>query len=65
MKRQRDHLGEVTHGRFAAIALPVRVRGEARRGVEGKMLADRREVLRIKQMLKWQDRLEAQDGVGE
>ncbi len=36
---QAEHLAEVRHRRFAAIALPVGVGGETDRGVERKMLA--------------------------
>jgi hypothetical protein len=32
---QAEHLGQVAHRRFAAVALPVGVGGEAHRGVEG------------------------------
>ena len=34
LHRERDHLGEVAHRRFAGVVLPVRVRHEAHRGVE-------------------------------
>ena len=38
VKRQPDHLGEVRHGRFAAVALPVGVGGETDGGVKRQML---------------------------
>ncbi len=34
---QRDHLDEITQGRFAAISLPVRICHEADGGIEGKI----------------------------
>ena len=42
-----EHLREVAHRRLAAVALPVRVRGEADGGVERRVGADRAEALRI------------------
>ena len=37
MDHQRHHLGEIGHGGFAGVALPVGVGGEARGGVEGQV----------------------------
>ena len=38
LEGQREHLGEVGHGRLAAVGLPVRVGGEAGGGVERDVL---------------------------
>ena len=40
LHRQAEHLGQVAHRRFAAIALPVGVGDEADGGVEGRIRAD-------------------------
>ena len=42
-----EHLRQIAHRRLAAVALPVRVRGEADRGVHRRIGADRAEALRI------------------
>ena len=47
MKCQPDHLREIGHGGFAAVALPVGVGGETGRGVEGKIGLTPAESLRI------------------
>ena len=62
VKRQPDHLREVRHRAFAAVALPVGVGGETDRGVEREMLAQRPELLRIErqQMLQAQNRVSEQ-----
>ncbi len=44
---EREHLREVAHRRLAAVALPVGVGGEARRGVERGIRADGGQRLRI------------------
>jgi hypothetical protein len=44
---QREHLREIAHGRLAAVALPVGVRREAHRGVEGGVRRDRAEPGRV------------------
>ena len=44
---QPQHLGQVAHRRLAAVALPVRVRGEAHGRVERRVGRDRPEVLRV------------------
>ena len=49
LHRERGHLHEIAHGRFAGVGLPVRVRDEAGGRVEGQVRADvaGAEVLRI------------------
>ena len=74
LHRQAQHLGQVAHGRFAAIALPVGVGDEADGGVEGRIRADVGHRLRIErqpelQPLQGIDRqhtedVEQQDGQG-
>jgi hypothetical protein len=44
---EAQHLGEIAHGALAAVALPVRVGGEAHRGVERRVRRHRRQPLRI------------------
>ena len=56
-----DHLREIGHGGFAAVALPVGVGGEAHGGVERQVRAQRAEALRIER----QQMLQPQDRVGE
>ncbi len=58
---QRDHLREIRHRGFAAVALPVGVGGEADGGVERQMLRQRAELLRIER----QKLLQPQNRVGE
>ena len=58
---QRDHLRQVGHGAFTAVALPVGVRGETGRSVESEMLAQRGELLRIQRQVS----LQPQDEVSE
>ena len=38
------HLRQIAHRRFAAVGLPVRIGGEARRSAEGEIGGDRTEV---------------------
>jgi hypothetical protein len=57
--RQAEHLDQVAHRRFAAIALPVGVGDEAHRRVEGRIGADVGHVLRI----QWQPQLQALQGI--
>ncbi len=59
VNRQRHHLGEIRHGGFAAVALPVGVGGEADRRIERQVGAQRPKRLRVqrKQMLQAQDRV--------
>ena len=45
VKGQRDHLREIRHGGFAAVALPIGVGGETDRGVESEIVAHRCRVL--------------------
>ena len=45
VKRQPDHLREIRHRGFAAVALPVGVGGETDGGVERQMRAQRGRVL--------------------
>ena len=59
--RQRDHLREIRHRGFAAVALPVGVRREADGGVERQMRRQRAEILRIER----QKILQPQNRVGE
>ncbi len=61
MDGQRDHLREIGHGGFTAVALPVGVGGETDGGVEREMRGERAKPLRIER----QNILQAQDGVGE
>ena len=61
MNGQGDHLRQIAHGRFAAVTLPVGIGGEAGGGIEGEMLGESRELLRIER----QHRLQPEDGVGE
>ena len=56
-----DHLGEVRHRRLPAVALPVRVRRETDRRVEGEVLAHGTEALRVER----QHLLQAQESIGE
>ena len=56
-----DHLGEVRHRRLPPVALPVRVRRETDRRVEGEVLAHGTEALRVER----QQVLQAQEGIGE
>jgi len=58
---QRRHLGEVAHRRFGDVALPVRVGGEADRGVEGQVRWHGIEPLGI----EGQHVLQALDAVGD
>jgi hypothetical protein len=58
---ERDHLGEVAHGRLTAVALPVRVGHEADRGIEGEVRRDGRQVLGIER----QAVLESEQRVGQ
>ena len=51
---QRQHLRQVAHRRFAAVALPVGVGGEADRGIERGVRRDRSQSLRVER----QDALE-------
>ena len=44
---EAEHLRQVAQRRFAAVALPVRVRREARRGIERRVGRDGRQALRI------------------
>ncbi len=44
---QPQHLRQVAHRRFAAVALPIRVGGEAGRRVEGQIRAVRGKTLRV------------------
>ncbi len=44
---QRQHLGEIAHGRLAAVALPVGVGGKADGRVPGRVGGDRAEALRV------------------
>ncbi len=60
MAGQRDHLREIRHGRLAAVALPVGVGGEAGRGVEGEVVGQTREFLRVERKRS----LQPQQGVG-
>ena len=50
---QRNHLREIRHRGFAAVALPIRVRGEADGGVKGQMLRQRAELLRVEWQISW------------
>jgi hypothetical protein len=59
--RQRDHLREIRHGRFAAVELPVGVGGEARGGVEGEVRRQAGQILRVERQVV----LVAQDEIGE
>ena len=61
VRRQAGHLGEIAHGGFGRVELPVGVGGEAGGGVPGQVGADAGEMLRI----PGQVRLQALDGVGE
>ena len=61
VNRQCDHLREIRHGRFAAVALPVGVGREARGGVEGEGGRESGEALRIQR----QAVLVTQDEIGE
>ena len=47
LHRKSEHLSQITHRRLAAVALPVRVRGEADRGVHRRIGCDGAEALRI------------------
>ena len=58
---QAEHLGEVRHGRLAAVVLPVRVGEEAHRGVEVEGGGDVAEVLRVERQVA----LEREDQVDE
>ncbi len=51
MNRQRDHLRKIRHGRFAAVALPVGVGGEARGGVEREGGRESGQTLRIERQV--------------
>ncbi len=42
LHRQTEHLGQIAHGRFAAVALPVGIAGEADRRVERRIRGHRR-----------------------
>jgi hypothetical protein len=55
------HLAQVAHRRFADVALPVRVGGEAGGGVEGRAGLHSGELLRV----EGQHRLQPLDGVGD
>ena len=61
--RQRRHLGEVRHGRFARIALPVGVGDEADGGVERDRRRHAGKALRIERQIELQplDRIGEQD----
>ena len=61
LHRQGEHLGQVAHRRFAAVALPVGVGDEADRGVERRVGRDRAEALWVER----QHALQALHGVGE
>ena len=61
VKRQPDHLREIRHGGFPAVALPIGVGRETDRGIEGEMRAHRAESLRIQR----QDMLQPQNRVSE
>ena len=61
VERQRDHLREIRHRRFAAVALPVGVGRETHRGVEGEVGLNAGQLLRIER----QQVLKAQDDIGE
>ncbi len=58
---QRHHLGEVAHGRLAAVALPVRVGDEADGGVPREIRRDRAHPIRVER----QHRLQPLDGVDD
>ncbi len=58
---QRDHLREIRHRRFAAVALPVGVRRETDGGVKREMFGQRAEMLRIERQVL----LQAQNCVSE
>ncbi len=58
---EAGHLGQVAHRRLARIGLPVRVGGEAHRGVPGQRRGDLPEAVGVER----QQRLEAEDGVGD
>ncbi len=47
MSRQPKHLGEVAHGRFGRVGLPVGVGGERDGGVPGEVRRDAGQVLRV------------------
>ena len=57
--REPEHLGEVRERALAAVVLPVRVRDEAGRGVEGEIRRDRALLGRV----EGEDGLEPQHGV--
>ncbi len=59
VKRQSDHLREVRHGGLTAVALPIGVRRETRRGVERAIRTDAGKLLRIegKKILQPQNRV--------
>ena len=64
---EAEHLGEMTHGRLAAVVLPVRVGDEAGRGVEGEIGRDGVEAARVQrqkvlQPLQGVERQESGDG---
>ena len=64
---EAEHLGEMTHGRLAAVVLPVRIGDEAGRGVEGEIGRDGVEAARVQrqkvlQPLQGVEREESGDG---
>ena len=59
LRRESKHLGQVAHGGLTAVALPVRVSGEAGCGVEGRIGVHCSQVLRV----EWQDRLETLESI--
>ena len=50
MDRERDHLGEIRHGRFATVVLPIGVGRETDGRVERQMRHQRRQALRIERI---------------
>ena len=61
VRRKAGHLGEIAHGGFGRVGLPVGVGGEAGGGVPGQVGAHAGEVLRV----PGQDSLQPLDGVGD
>ena len=61
MPGQARHLGQIAHGGFAAVRLPVGIGGETDRGVECEVRSNRPQPLRVERQVV----LQTLDGVGD